>query len=69
MIVKVFNRNLSLNDKSIIRKYLVSYVYTYQPTRRILYYMYMVIIPNYNVFLNLKEKSKHYNNHNYFLFL
>lgn len=65
---KPINRNLSLSDKSTIRKYLVSCVYTYQPPRRTLDYMYMVVIPNYNVFINLKKKNKDYNNHNYYCY-
>ena len=65
---KSINRNLSLSDKSIIRKYLISCIYTYQPPRRTLDYMYMVVIPNYNVFQNLKKKNKDYKNHNYYCY-
>ena len=52
---KNINRNLSLQDKSIIRKYLISCIYTYQPPRRIIDYAYMVVIPDYNTFLNFMD--------------
>ena len=65
---KSINRNLSLTDKSTIRKYLVSCIYTYQPPRRTLDYAYMVVIPDYKTFLKLKKKSKDYNNHNYYCY-
>ena len=65
---KNINRNLSLQDKSIIRKYLISCIYTYQPPRRIIDYAYMVVIPDYNTFLNLKKKSNEYNNFNYYCY-
>lgn len=69
IIIKGSNDNIKLNlhEKSLMKKYLISCIYTYNPPRRLLDYAYMNIIKNINEFEKLKKtKPNDVKKHNYY---
>lgn len=59
-------RDLNVQEKSTLRKYLLSCIYTYFPPRRILDYAYMNYIYSINDYIKNIKHDNNYQNHNFY---